>query len=153
MAIDFSKFDKMYNSEQLAKDVEEVAKNGGTGTYEDVPEGLYAVAIEKMELTESRKGDPMLSVWFKIRDGKFKGSYIFMNQVITRDFQIHIVNEFLRSLDSGVDEIKFVNYSQYNQLILDIAEAIDSDNLSYDLRYGKNAKGYSTFEIESVYDD
>ena len=72
-----------------------------------------------------------------------------MNQVITQGFQIHIVNEFLRSLESGLD-IEFVNYTQYNDLLLDVLEAID-DKLEYAVEYAEN-KGYDTFKIKEVFD-
>ena len=54
-----------------------------------------------MELKESKKGDPMVSCWFEILEGKYKKSKLFMNQVITQGFQIHNVNEFLRSLKAS----------------------------------------------------
>jgi len=58
----------------------------------------------------------MVSCWMKIVSGEYEGSLIFMNQVITKGFQIHIANEFLRSLESGSD-IEFNTYSQYGQLL------------------------------------
>ena len=42
----------------------------------------------------------MVTCWMKIVEGEYKGSLIFMNQVVTQGFQIHIVNEFVRSLIS-----------------------------------------------------
>lgn len=134
----------------LAAEVEEVKKNGGTGDYKEVPHGEYTVKVDKMELKESKTGKPMLSIWFKILEGEFKDSMIFMNQVIQQAFQIHIANELLESLDSGL-EIKFDgNYEHYNNMILDVAEEIEG--LEYSLEYGENNKGYSTFEITEVYD-
>lgn len=134
----------------LANEVDEVKKNGGTGDYKEVPHGDYTVKVDKMELKESKTGKPMLTVWFKILEGEFKNSMIFMNQVIQQAFQIHKANEFLESLDSGV-EVKFDgNYAHYNGTILDISEAIEG--LEYLMTYDENNKGYSTFEIVEVYD-
>ena len=150
MASIFEKWNKNVDAEALVRDVGEAAENGG-GEYKEVPTGDYEVRIDKMELKESKKGDPMFSCWFKILNGEYENSLIFMNQVITQGFQIHQVNEFLRSLESGV-EIKFDgNYEHYNNIILDVAEAIDK-SYEYGLEYGENKKGYPTFKIVDVFE-
>ena len=149
MAIDFSKFDKQVDLDGLKNDVKEAEENGGTGNYKEVPLGTYEVAITKLELGESKKHDPMVKVWFKILEGEYKGRLLFMNQVITQGFQIHIVDEFLRSLETDV-EIGFESYSQYTQLLMDVYEAVDG-NFEYGLKYGEN-KGFNTFEITEVFE-
>ena len=103
-----------------------------------------------MELKLSKNNNPMLSVWFKVLAGDEKGRLIFMNQVVTQKFQVHICNDFLRSLDSGID-VKFTDFGQYEQLIMDIHEAIDG-KLEYGLKYGVTKKGFNTFEITDVYE-
>ena len=148
MANIWEKFDKAIDVEGLQKDVQEAAENGAN--YREVPHGEYEVKIEKLELVESKAGDPMVTVWFKILTGEYKGCMIFMNQVITKGFQIHLMNEFLRSLDSGYD-IEFKSYSQYGQLLMDIHEAIDGQ-LEYGLKYGEGKKGFNTYEITDVYE-
>lgn len=146
--MDFSKFNKAFDINALKNDVQEAADNGGN--YREVPHGDYEVKIDKLELTESKKGDPMVSVWFTILNGEYEKSKIFMNQVITQGFQIHIMNTFLRSLDSGL-EIEFDDFEQYAQLLMDVHEAIDSQGLEYALAYGES-KGFSTFEIKEVFE-
>lgn len=150
MSVDFSKFDKAVDLEGLKNDLKEVEENGGSGDFAEVKHGTYEVRINKLELTVSKKGDPMLSVWFKILNGEFKNSLIFMNQVITQPFQIHIAKEFLNSLDSGI-EVDFESYSQFADLIMDIAEEIDG-KLEYALKYDQNDKGYNTFKITDVFE-
>lgn len=145
MAIDFSKFDKKVDLEGLKKDIEESSSND----FKEVPLGTYEVAITKLELGESSKGDPMVKVWFKILEGEYKGSLIFMNQVVNKGFQIHIVDEFLRSLDTDI-EIAFESYSQYAELLADVYEAIEG-NFEYALEYGEN-KGFNTFKITDVFE-
>ena len=149
MAIDFSKFDKSVDIEGLKHDVQEAQENGGTGEYKEVAFGTYEVKVSKMELTESKKGDPMVSIWFKILEGEFKNSNLFFNQVITQGFQIHIVNELLRSMDTGLD-IEFESYSQYGQLLLDVHEAIDG-NLEFGIKYEDN-KGFAKYTITDVFE-
>lgn len=149
MALDFSKFDKKVDLEGLKNDIADAEENGG-GNFKEVPLGTYEVAITKLELGESKKGDPMVKVWFKIvSEGEFKNSLIFMNQVITQGFQIHIVNEFLRSLETDVD-ITFESYSQYADMLMDVFEEIEG-NYEYGLKYGEN-KGFNTFEITDIFE-
>ncbi|MYU49144.1 DUF669 domain-containing protein [Lactobacillus salivarius] len=148
----WTKFDKEFDNEALRDEVKEAAENGGSGEYREVPTGDYEVEIEKLECTSSKKGDPMVTVWFNILEGDFEGSKIFMNQLITKGFQIHIVNEFLRSLGTDND-VEFKTFSQYEELINKIFDDLDSDGLEYRLKYGKSKKGYPTFEIKEVYDD
>lgn len=148
----WTKFDKEFDNEALRDEVKEATENGGSGEYREVPTGDYEVEIEKLECTSSKKGDPMVTVWFNILEGDFEGSKIFMNQVITKGFQIHIVNEFLRSLGTDND-VEFKTFSQYEELINKIFDDLDSDGLEYRLKYGKSKKGYPTFEIKEVYDD
>lgn len=154
MADLFDKWDNSIDTEGLAADVEQAAKDGTNRTYKEVEPGDYEVSIQQMELKSSKAGDPMVSIWFKIvSDGEFKGSIIFMNQVITQGFQVHIVNELLRALVAEVADapvIEFKTYKQYANLIMDVQEAIN-DNFEYALKYGKNKKGYNTFEITEVF--
>ena len=148
----FAQWDNAVDMEGLQKDIQEAKENGG-GNFKEVPHGSYEVSIEKMELKSTKKDQkPMVSIWMKICDGDFKGSLIFMNQVITEGFQIHIVNEFLRSLtkDCAVPTIEFKSYSQYANLLMDIHELI-ADSFEYGLKYGQTKKGFDTFEITEIF--
>lgn len=150
MASIFDKWNKEVDTAKLKKEVDEAA--AGSTNFEDVPSGEYEVAVEKMELVATKEaGKPMLSVWFNILTGNHKGQKIFMNQVITQGFQIHIASEFLRSLDSGIDVEFDGNYEHFNDLILDVMEAVDK-NLEFMLDYGENKKGYKTFKISEVFE-
>ena len=144
----WAKFDQMVDTEGLKKDVREVAEN--KIEFKEVPEGHYEVKISKIELTSSKTGRPMVSLWMRILQGPYKGQYIFWNQVVDMGFGLHKVNEFLRSLDSGL-EVQFENFTQYGNLLMDIHEAIDG-RLEYGLKYSKNSKGYDEFEITDVFE-
>ncbi len=153
MANIFEKFDREIDLEGLKNDIKEAENNNFN--YEEVPHGEYEVKVEQMELKLSKKGDPMLSIWFKIvNDCKYKNSMIFMNQVVVQGFQVHIANEILRCLVEEVDEapdIELNSYSQYADMILDIFELI-SNKFEYALDYGQNNKGYNTFKITDTYE-
>lgn len=77
MANVWDEFDKAYDLDGLNKDLKDNENN--SGNYREVPHGTYEVAVNKMELTKSKKGKPMVSIWFKIAAGEFAGSLIFYN--------------------------------------------------------------------------
>lgn len=153
----FSRWDKEIDTEGLQNDIAEAATNGGNGTYKEVPHGNYEVAVQQMELKASKKGDPMVSIWFKIvSDGDYKGSILFYNQVITQGFQIHNCNELLHKMveEMGADMpvVEFKSYKQYSELLMDIYEGI-ADNFEYALKYTANKKNkdFSDFEVTEVF--
>lgn len=149
--INWDAFDKKVDIDGINKDIEENKEN--FGNYKEVPLGEYEVRIDKIELKTSKKGDPMVSIWFKILAGDYKNSLIFYNQVVNSGFQIHMVNEFLRSLDTGLEiPSRFKGYAALNELLLDVSEEIDIQGLEYAIIYGKNDKGFNTFEISNVFE-
>ena len=150
--MDFEKFDEMVDLEGLKADIA-AASDGGE--RKEVPHGMYEVAIEKLELTTTKtSGKPMVTCWFRVlSEGEYLGQMIFMNRVVSQGFQIHLANEFLRSIADAPDapKITFESFTQYAQLIMDVAEYIDG-KFEYALRYGQTPKGYDTFEIEEIFE-
>ena len=144
----WEKFDKSIDTEGLKKDVVEAST--GNSEFKEIPVGKYEVKIVLMELTESKKGAPMLAMRFKILTGDFANSLIFYNQVLSNGFGIHNANGMLKSLGSSA-EIKFENFKQYNDLILDLFTEVD-DLLEYVLDFTKNAKGYNVYKILEVFE-
>jgi diaminopimelate epimerase len=146
----WDKFDKAFDTAGLANDVKEAAENGTN--YREVPHGAYEVEVNKLELVESKKGDPMVTVWFKVVDGEYKGCLIFMNQVITLGFQIHICNEILRQMTAELDgfNVEFLDYKQYGELLMDVHEAIDG-KFEFKLDFAEGKKGFSTYSVDEIY--
>lgn len=139
--------------EGIQKEIQD-AKNNSGGDFDKVPHGVYEVSVEKMEIKATKQDKkPMVSIWFNIVADEYKGQKIFMNQVITQGFQIHIVNELLRSMVQDCDDapvVEFRSYSQYNNLLMDIHELI-SESFEFALDYGQTKKGFDTFTINEVY--
>ena len=144
----FEKWNSNVDLAGLQKDVKDAQDN--KREYEEIPHGEYEVKIDKMELKSSKKGDPMVSIWFTILEGKYKKSKLFLNQVVTKGFQIHIVNELLKSMKTDLN-IEFVDYKQYAELLLDVAEECDTNNLEFAIKYEDN-KGYDKFTITEVFE-
>lgn len=152
MATIFDKWNKSIDVDGLKKDITEADKGQSSGDYREVPVGTYECKIEKLELKESSKGDPMVSAWFRILKGDYENNIMFMNQVITQGFQISIVNRFLKSLDAvDPDQIEFIDYGQYNDLLMDIMEAVDG-NLEYLIEYKKSKKDFAVYTVKEVYE-
>ena len=149
--MDFSKFDSMVDTTKLAEDAAEISKNGGT--YQEIPEGMYHGKFEKLELGTTKDGRPMVKAMFRILEGDFKKSCLFMNRVIygTKNDANMISSAvgWLMSLEPSEDiVVEFTSYSQFNNLIMDIAE--DISELEYDVYYDPEA--FNNISIDSVYD-
>ena len=148
----FDKFNQAYGGEALAKEVDEITKNGGSG--ENVPYGRYEVRIEKLELVSSKSKKPMLTVWFKVIAGNQKERIIFMNQLSDAAFKIHIANEFLRSLGTG-EKVEFVDFNKYNDMIKTIEFTIHNTGLEYEIEYTrteKDGRAYDNYKITEVFE-
>lgn len=150
MAIDFAKFNKAFPADKMKEDMKEAKENSGS----NLPDGEYTCKLEKMELGESSKGALMIKAQFRITKGDHKKQCIFKNCVLTGTkndgFMLLKANEFLESLDSGID-VTFEDWEQYNDLILDIAEAIQDDGLIYVVELDTDGK-YQNMEIVDILD-
>ena len=144
----FEKWNSNVDLAGLQKDIKDAQDNNKE--FEAVPHGEYEVKLDKLELKATKKGDPMVSAWFTILNGKYKKIKLFMNQVVTQGFQIHIVNTFLNSMGTDLN-IEFVDYKQYAELLLDVAEFCDENNLEFAIKYEDN-KGYDKFTITEVFE-
>lgn len=151
----FERFNTMFNTDALAKDVAEA--NSGTVEKKDVPFGDYEVRVTKLVLEECTfdgdyKGMPQLNIWFKIiNNDEYAGQLLFCTKRLlsvkkpsANSFMIHKVNEFLESLESGVPVV-FENFVQYKDLIDEIFNAIDG-RAEYQLAYYEN-KGFKDYNI------
>ena len=138
------KFNNLVDVKSLAKDAKE-----SKGGYQEIPHGNYEVKVEKLELAESKAGNPMVKMQFKIVQGQHKNGLIFLNQAITKPFQVHKVNELLRSMVDDM-EIEFLDYAQYENLLYDVHEKIDG-KYEYRLEYTQGKNDYDVFEITDVF--
>lgn len=147
MAIDYAKWNEQFGGKE-AVDALNAAKEN---EYTDVPEGSYVCALEKLELGESKKGQPMVKAQFRIKEGKFKKQCIFYNQVFTRGFPQHKALEFLRSLNVFDEtEIDFDgDFRDFADLLLDIAE--NAEGLKFDVVKSQDGE-YTRIEVTDTYE-
>lgn len=152
--MDFSKFDKEVNLDALQKDIDEAVKNGGVGDYPDIEAGEYRGQIEKLEVGETKDHRPMLKVMFRITEGAHKKACLFMNRVLygTKNDANMIASAigWLETLEPSeeIGDITFETYSQFAELVLDIAE--DVSELEYEVNY--DPKAFNSISIEEVYE-
>lgn len=150
MSIDFKKFNQQFPADKMKQELKEAKENSGS----QLPDGEYTCKLEKMELGESSKGALMIKAMFRIVKGDHKKQCIFKNCVLTGTkndgFMMVKANEFLDSLDSGVD-VTFEDWEQYNDLILDVAEAVQGDGLQYVIELTTDGK-YQNMEIVDILD-
>ena len=156
--MDFSKFDQQVNLDQLKEDAKEAAKNGG-GNYPEIEDGTYIGKFEKLEIGETKDGRPMFKAMFRITEGDHEKSCLFMNRVIygTKNdaSMIGSVSGFLSKLeaedeDGNPIDTSFQSYSQFNDMVMDVAEAIDEMGLEYEVEYKKDA--FNNIAINEVFD-
>jgi hypothetical protein len=152
--MDFSKFDKEVNLDQLKKDAEEIKKNGGTGDYPEIEAGTYRGKVEKLEVGSTKDGRPMLKCQFRITEGDRKKSCLFMNRVLygTKNDANMIASAegWLETLEPSEDigAVEFQSYSQFAELVLDIAE--DIAELEYEVEYDPDA--FNNISIVDVFE-
>lgn len=162
--MDFSKFDELVNYDELQEGIKEAQENGGTGDYPEVEKGEYIVTLEKLEVGECGPnakipGAPLLKADFKITEGDFKNSHLFVNKALYTDRNDEKWNMaklmanvlgWLEKLEPSeeVGDIVFESYEQLNDLILDIGE--DVSELEYKVKYDKDA--FNAVSVVEVYE-
>lgn len=151
--MDFSQFDAKVDLKGLQADIKEAEKNNNDGDYPEIPKGKYEVEFEKIEMRTTKKdGRPMLSVMARILEGEFKRSCVFMNRVLfgTKNDANMIASAvgWLNNLGTNLN-IEFESYSQFDALVMDVAEAVDG-NFEYVIEYDPDA--FNTISIKEVFE-
>lgn len=145
---DWSKFN--IDVAGINKSVTELENN--SSNFEELPDGKYEVALNNIELKESKSGHPMLAASFEVCAGEYTGRYIFMNQLViygdhNDSFRVHTCNMLLRSLNSPYsNNVSFAGgLPAYEQLVNAINAACQDEE--YLLSLGTNKGGYRTYKI------
>ena len=154
----FEKYSSRINSEELAASQKEIKDNASSTDRPEIPAGKYEVKVDNIEAKNSSKGNPMVSIQFRILAGKYEKSCIFYNGVFHEDWMRHRVAKILSDLIADGDNTAMVNLilkgslSEVNNFCMDVAEDISGKKLEYLLDYGMDKKGYQTYKIAEVYE-
>lgn len=142
------RFNSKVNLEEIRKELTDM--NSKQIVREEVPSGTYEVKVEKMGIRSTKKEDPMLSVWFRILDGKYKNQCIFYNRVLTTGKNISMASSFLESFKTGI-AISFQDFVQYYNVIQEVNETINKRKYEYALKLTKQENGFDEYEITDVF--
>lgn len=157
MAVDFTKFDKMVNNDEIKKQMEQ------SQDFDDVPAGTYLCEIKNMEVKLTKAGDKVLfSVQMQIiktidAPKKQDKRYIFFNRIISGNKNTEKWNDgvAIKGIISWVNELTgdedltFTNYSQFSEDVLDIFQDIGS-TVEVEVIYDPDA--FNPIKIKDVYD-
>ena len=158
MAVDFSKFDKMVNQDDIQKQMDAAPE------FDDVPKGRYIVDIKAMEVKPTKKGDKlMFSVQMQIVETvdapkNQNKRYIFFNRVIFGNkvtdkwndgVAIKGVITWIDELFDGGANLEFKSYEQLAMDVLDIFQEL-SGNIQVEVNYDPDA--FNPISIEDVID-
>lgn len=148
MAIDFNKWNEEFGGKEALEDLKKASEN----EYTELPDGTYICKLDKLELGESKKSQPMIKAQFRISEGEHRKQCLFYNQVFTRGFPQHKGLEFLRSLQLfDESEIDFDgNFQNFNDLLLDLAEAAEEDDVTFEIIKSHDGE-YTRLEVSDVF--
>lgn len=147
----FDKFKNGIDQNAINEAINEAKENGGG--FKEVPAGTYEVEIEKMEIKETKKGDDMISIWFTILDGEYKGNKLFKNQVIKENWQLGQAFDFIFSLGTDIQPTEKITSSEDFQEYLDeVLDEINDKGLEYEVNYTINKKGFSNIAVSEVFE-
>lgn len=149
MANIWDKYDAKVDLKGFEEDVKEAEEKGG-GEFEDLPLGKYEVALESIELKETKSSSkPMIVSVFKVVEGKHENRLVWVNQVVEKPQGMAMGLRFINAMKPET-EIKFKSYSQLAQ-DLDEAGKYIPDNHEFVLDISKN-KEFTNYKIAEVFD-
>lgn len=121
--------------------------------FEELPLGRYEVKINSMELTQSKKGDPMTKTIFEVVQGLYKGRYIFKNSVIYKGdrndaWRLKQELDFINSLQPR-DKVNFYSFSDFEKQVSNAFADVNSRKLEYliEIKEKNNFRTYSVVEV------
>ncbi len=143
--------------EQYKSDIAEIQQQEKPKKeYKDPTDGTYTCDIVSLELGTNKAGDKlMLKGSFKITDGEFMNSRLWVNKCIrgTKNdaFSLKMALEFLNSL--GAEQVaEYVGDFDDLQKQIEIIYA-DVRNCTFIVKKHTNENGFSNLYIEDVYDN
>lgn len=135
----------------LLNDIANASTN--SGEFEELPLGRYEVKINSMELTQSKKGDPMTKTIFEVVQGQYKGRYIFKNSVIYKGdrndaWRLKQEIDFINSLQPR-DQVNFYSFSDFEKQVSNAFADVNSRKLEYlvEIKEKNNFRTYSVVEV------
>ena len=126
-SIDLAQFDDDFQSEATAE----------RGDFESVPDGKYQVAVEKVELTQSSTGNPMLKWTLRILAPRFANRFLWRNSVFTHNTLKYVKTDLHLC---GLDLDKLSELPKHLDKLLDVKLEVtkktkgDNENIYFNRR-------------------
>lgn len=118
-----------YNGFKAAFDFIKSLEQGGKKMDNTIKElkmiqTINPMKVVRMALVPDKKGQQVVSIWEEVRDEADLRKFEFK---ITKGYEIHAINELLRSMDTGLD-VEFQTYKQYGELLNQVMNLLDQMN-------------------------
>lgn len=157
-----------YDVNKLNAAYNQAKENSKNFDNEPLPEGVYRVKVEKIELGKTsdkskQPGCPMGKIQFRILEGEHKKQCLFMNKLLVCNDKngnltcigLKIFDDFLNSLQprfevsfsSCKDGFKEDAEDNYQNLLLDVAEDIADLTYDIELTYNGDFPEYKVIEF------
>lgn len=126
-SIDLAQFDDDFQSEATEE----------RGDFESVPDGKYQVAVEKVELTQSSTGNPMLKWTLRILAPRFINRFLWRNSVFTHNTLKYVKTDLHLC---GLDLERLSELPKHLEKLLDVKLEItkktkgDNENIYFNRR-------------------
>lgn len=124
--------------------------------YKDPVDGTYTCDLVSLELGTNKAGDKlMLKGSFKITDGEFMNSRLWINKVLTGtrndSFAVKSAVDFLNSL-GAVQQVEFTGDFDDLSTQIDIVFA-DVKNCTFEVVQKTSDSGFKNYYVNDVYDN
>ncbi len=140
---------KAFLTDDFYKQIEEAEKLNEEFYNKKVSDGIYRIEIMDMVVKQSKRGNWMIQVGYKILNGKYENSVLWSFFVI-RQSNILVNNAFLKSLGTPIP-IECTSITQYQKLVDDIFITIRGDK-EYDAELTTSINGFTSIKIIKSYD-
>ena len=140
---------KAFLTDDFYKQVEEAEKLNEEFYNKKVSNGIYRIEIMDIVVKQSKRGNWMIQVGYKILNGKYENSVLWSFFVI-RQSNILVNNAFLKSLGTSIP-IECTSITQYQKLVDDIFITIRGDK-EYDAELTTSINGFTSIKIIKSYD-
>lgn len=140
-AIDLAQFDDEFQSESPEE----------RGDFESVPDGKYQVAVDKVELTQSSNGNPMLKWTLRILAPRLINRLIWRNSVFTSNTLKYVKTDLHLC---GLELERLSDLPKHLEQLLDVKLEVtkktkgDSENVYFNRRI-ETVAGSSRYQQEA----
>lgn len=140
-SIDLAQFDDDFQNEATEE----------RGDFESVPDGKYQVAVEKVELTQSSTGNPMLKWTLRILAPRFINRFVWRNSVFTQNTLKYVKTDLHLC---GLDLERLSELPKHLEKLLDVKLEVtkktkgDNENIYFNRRI-ETAGGANRYQREA----